>query len=139
MKGLKFTQALMNISPNINWIPIINMSSFEISNLMKFSKIYIDFGNHPGKDRIPREAAICGCCIITNKKGSASNQFDVEIPDTYKFDNEMEHLEEITLLIKDILDNFEIHSSNYVNYRMKISTEKVVFKNCTKEIFSELN
>lgn len=29
---------------------------------MRKAKVYIDFGFHPGKDRIPREAVMCGAC-----------------------------------------------------------------------------
>ena len=39
-------------------------------------------------NRIPREAAMCGCCVITNRNGSAANNVDVQIADKYKFDNE---------------------------------------------------
>lgn len=53
---------------------------------MSKSKVYIDFGNHPGKDRIPREAAISGCIVITGKRGAAAFAEDVCIPETYKFD-----------------------------------------------------
>ena len=30
-------------------------------------KLYIDFGGFPGKDRLPREAVMHDCCIITGK------------------------------------------------------------------------
>ena len=68
-KGLSdlmlFKQKLQQITTDYTFIPIQNMSHTQIRNIMLQSKIYIDFGNHPGKDRIPREAAMCGCCIIT--------------------------------------------------------------------------
>jgi hypothetical protein len=139
LKGMEFTKALIHMSPNINWLPLANLTAEEVANFMMLSKIYIDFGNHPGKDRIPREAAISGCCIITNKKGSAKNAYDVEIPDKYKFDNETEHLEDITLLIQDILTNFDKHSNDFESYRQKISSEKEVFTTCTKEIFTKID
>jgi len=43
-------------------------------------KLYVDFGKHPGKDRMPREAAVHGCCIITGRRGAAGNPFDIPIP-----------------------------------------------------------
>ena len=47
------------------------MTPEQVVDLMSESKVYIDFGNHPGKDRIPREAVINGCCVITGVRGSA--------------------------------------------------------------------
>ena len=45
----------------------------------------MDFGFHPGQDRLPREAAILKNCIITNKEGSAAIFQDVPIADEFKF------------------------------------------------------
>jgi hypothetical protein len=49
--------------------------------------VYIDFGNHPGRDRIPREAAAMGCVVITNRRGSAENDVDIPIPNFLKIDD----------------------------------------------------
>lgn len=86
-KGLEFTQKLMAASPpEIQWVPIENMSPAEVAQLLGRSKVYVDFGPHPGRDRIPREAALCGCVVITNTQGSAGNEVDVPIGPDYKFD-----------------------------------------------------
>ena len=53
---------------------MIKLSGFntkQIINIYNKTKVYLDFGYHPGKDRMPREAALFNNCIITNKKGSA--------------------------------------------------------------------
>ena len=39
----------------------------------------MDFGFHPGQDRLPREAALLKNCIITNREGSAAFYKDVPI------------------------------------------------------------
>ena len=75
----------MKAFPNLHWKAIENMSTEEVAELLNRSKVYIDFGNHPGKDRFPREAAISGCCIITGQRGAAANDIDVMIPRSYKF------------------------------------------------------
>ena len=61
---------------------------------MLSSKIYIDFGEHPGMDRLPREAAINGLIVITNKAGAAFYKEDVGIKEKYKvlvFDEDFVH------------------------------------------------
>lgn len=56
---------------------------------MDESMIYIDFGEHPGKDRIPREAAMRDLIVITGRDGAAVNDVDVSIPKKYKIDRNM--------------------------------------------------
>ena len=79
-KGFEFTHKLMEQGKDIDWVAIEGMTTEEVQELMKRSKVYIDFGNHPGKDRIPREAAMSFCCVITGKRGSAAFSEDVPIP-----------------------------------------------------------
>ena len=95
--------------------------------VMQISKIYVDFGHHPGKDRIPREAAANGCCVITNKKGSAAYNQDVPIPDGYKFDDLIASLDEIDVLLYEICDNFADHMKDFDSYREMIKSEKAKF------------
>ena len=44
------------------------MSANQVINIFKRTKIYIDFGYHPGKDKMPREAVLFNNCVITNQK-----------------------------------------------------------------------
>ena len=68
-KGFETTRWLIEFAPYINWMKIKNMTPEQVQKLLERAKVYIDFGNHPGKDRIPREAAISGCVVITGKRG----------------------------------------------------------------------
>lgn len=47
------------------------LSAEEVQAMLKKSKVYIDFGGHPGMEHIPREAALAGRIIVTNRAGSA--------------------------------------------------------------------
>ncbi|MFM9745183.1 hypothetical protein ACKI2C_47345, partial [Streptomyces brasiliscabiei] len=65
-KGIEFTKKLIDAAPDdIDWVPLINLTNDQVADYLSTSKLYIDFGNHPGMDRFPREAATCGCCVIT--------------------------------------------------------------------------
>jgi len=128
-KGNDISQYLIANSPlSCQWVPIENMTPEEISKLMSKTKVYIDFGNHPGKDRIPREAVLNNCCIITNKKGSAKNNIDIPIPNKYKFENPIESSKQIYSLIEDIFNNFETHIAKFTNYKNKILSEEQIFE-----------
>lgn len=134
-KGFLFTRKIMKAANDITFVPIKNLTRGEVIQLLKKAKVYIDFGNHPGKDRLPREAAILGCCVITGKRGSAKYFEDVPIPEEYKFEDKEENIPLIVEKIKDCFKDFEIHYKNFENYRNIIKSEKEKFIKDLKSIF----
>lgn len=128
-KGIEITKQLMDENPDIEFIPLINMNRDQLRELMLKSKLYIDFGHHPGKDKFPREAATCGCVLITSFNGSARFFQDIMIDPQYKFDDTIEG---VSPLIKDIFDNFEKHFNNFNLYRKVIKAEVETFNNQVK-------
>ena len=70
---------------DIKFVPLIDYGINELIEILLKSKIYVDFGFHPGVDHLPREAAILKNCIITNKEGSANYQDAVSINENFKF------------------------------------------------------
>lgn len=137
-KGFRFTRKLIKISPELNWIPIKNLTTGQVRDLLLKSKVYVDFGNHPGKDRFPREAALCGCCIITSKNGSASFFKDVPIPERYKFDSTNKNLGIIIKAIKQCVTNFNKEIIQFKTYRQYITAEKNIFDQTVKNIFKKV-
>jgi hypothetical protein len=61
---------------NYEFLAIKGKSQSEIEALFMNSAAYLDFGYHPGKDHLPREAASLGLPIILNSRGAASNSLD---------------------------------------------------------------
>ena len=129
---------------NCRMIRLANMDTKMMKKYMSIAKIYIDFGNHPGKDRIPREACMCGCIVITSLEGSAKNDLDILTP--FKFDVYNEDLNikfktinEIQNLVNDILlssSRYEYYNNLMIPYRNKIINEKSIFKEEINEMFS---
>ena len=140
-KGFDFTKHIIENSNNLNWIPIINMTNDEVRDLLSRSKVYIDFGNHPGKDRFPREAAISGCCVITGKKGAANYYEDVPISNEFKFEDTKENILNIKQCIEKCLYYYEQESLKFEKYRDFISSEKQKFSDCVEKVFewSDIN
>ena len=134
-KGLCFTRKIISLAKDIKFVPLINMSREEVINTLQKAKVYIDFGNHPGKDRIPREAAILSCCVITGERGSAAFFEDVSIPDKYKFEDKNENISKIIAKIIDCLENFESRCKDFDFYREKIKCEPQKFLDDLKKIF----
>ena len=132
-KGFQNIEPLIEKADWIKWIPLIGMDREKMILMMQSGKIYVDFGNHPGKDRIPREAAANGCCVITNREGSAAFYDYVPIPDKYKFENTADSLDDINSLMHDICDNFKAHQIEFESYRNMIKSEKKKFDDAVIE------
>ena len=136
VKGFEFTQKLLRVAPEINWQAIRDMTPEEVQQLLARAKVYIDFGNHPGRDRIPREAAVSGCCVVTGRRGAAGNPNDIAIDDSFKFNDTDDNLIPIVERIKDIFANFRKNYESQRKYREQIMTERVEFDHDVKAAFN---
>lgn len=126
-KGTRFTNKVIKYCSGYDFVPILNMTRAEVNKLLEEAMVYIDFGNHPGKDRIPREAAIKNCCVITGRRGSAANTFDIKIPEKYKFYETIKSLKAIKLCINECLISYEDCKRDFSDYREAIEREEEVF------------
>jgi hypothetical protein len=143
-KGLERTKLVLDRLRDVSPVPVQAVAIRDMSrgavlaHLMR-AKVYIDFGNHPGKDRIPREAAACGCCVLTNRRGSASNGIDVPIPDDYKMDDtDPDFVLNATQKIVDICVRFDDHAPNFEAYRRSIAEEPDLFAEQVAAIFGSV-
>lgn len=136
-KGLdRIAPVIQATSDHLKWIPLINLTEEDMIAYMHIAKVYVDFGDHPGKDRIPREAAVCGCCVVTNKRGSAGYFEDVPIPDKYKVEDS--DVEYISQLLKNISQNYDEAKKDFDDYREIIGKEKETFHRETMEFVDRI-
>ncbi len=134
-KGYRFTKRIMKRASDLKWVPIKNLTTSQVKDLLLQSKVYIDFGSHPGKDRFPREAAICNCCVITGKRGSAKFYKDVPISDEFKFKYSRENTDKIVIKIRECLNNYDTKIKEFDSYKEHIKGEKEQFKKDVDAIF----
>ena len=127
-KGFEFTRKLMAAASELKWIPIENMTPAEVRQCLSSAKVYIDFGSHPGKDRIPREAAMSGCVVITGRKGAAANNIDIKISNEFKFDEKTAPLTKIVAKIKSVMLDYENEYAKQEDYRNSIRQERDRFR-----------
>lgn len=135
-KGTSFTNQIHNNCPEFKMNPLQNLTRNELIQELGASKVYIDFGHHPGRDRIPREAAVMGCCLITSTRGSAGNQYDIEINDEYKFELNNENIPEICDKISEIFNDYEMHRINQKNNVDRILNDKENYFNYVKSFIT---
>lgn len=126
-KGKAFTSKIIKRCPNIKFVPLVNMTNEQVFETLSKAKVYIDFGDHPGKDRFPREAAIMGCVVLTNKKGAAKFYKDIPIKDEYKFKHKTSSIKKIKLKLEDVLSNYQSRINDFESYQKMILGEKEVF------------
>lgn len=136
VKGIHYTDEIIKRSGSAFQIrPIgggpdgrVRISPQQVRELLMQAKIYIDFGPHPGMDRLPREAALAGCLVVTNMEGSAGNNQDLPLPVKYKrkkFD-----VEDIHQLLKDLVENLDDRSKEQDEYRTWIHGQKKLMNDC---------
>lgn len=134
-KGFEFTQRLIDAAPDLNWVPLQGMSREQLIDVLKKAKVYVDFGYHPGKDRLPRECAMNGCCVITGKRGSAAFFEDVSVVERYKFDERKAKITDIISTIRWTLKNYDTAIDDFQYYRASIAYEKEEFEAQIRKIF----
>lgn len=135
-KATLFMRQLMAECQDIEFKPISGMARAEVIDLMRHSKLYIDFGEFPGRERMPREAALCGCCLITSKIGSAG--YDGDFLHSYKFESKASHIWVIKNRIRYVLDHYEECQKDFDAFRGLLREDKAALSKHVKEVVNEI-
>jgi len=144
LKGVHYTDEIRKRSGTaMKFVPVgggvdgrVRLSPRDVRKLLKRTKIYIDFGQHPGMDRLPREAALAGCLVVTNMEGAAFYCEDILLPPMYKiekFDPEIVHK-----LLKELNENFQSYQNDLEKYRKWIRGQEKEMSSCISNLVLEL-
>ena len=136
-KSSIFFETFIKLNNDFKFIPLINMNLNELINVLSKSKIYMDFGFHPGQDRLPREAAILKNCIITNKEGSAAIYKDLPIDSGFKFDEKNNNFLKIRKKIQMVFDDFQSEYKKFSYYRKFLHLQEKKFINQISRSFKK--
>ena len=135
-KGAPITARLMAAYPQWRFRPLRGLDREQLAQAFLEAKLYMDFGHHPGKDRLPREAALHGCCVVTARQGSAANPVDVPIPDRYKLDvKDPGFVQRFGEVAGAVLARFEDCTCEFDTYRQVIAREPAEFDRQIIEAF----
>ena len=127
---------LSHLSGNVEIVPIINMTVYQVQQTLARSMICLDFGFFPGKDRLVREATLLGNVVLTSKIGSAGYFEDFGIDSTYKFSIRMHRERQRCLnVIRDILNQRSYHLEAQSRFRTIVSQERDVFRSEVISVF----
>ncbi len=133
IKASSMMNVLQKKFPHIPFEPLQGYTPEGLIEIMKTSRLYVDFGKFPGPERLPKEAAICGCCIITGTRGASAFYEDVRISDEYKMKNESP--KDVAGFIEEVLENYDQHISSFEEYRSMVKELEERFITQIKELF----
>jgi hypothetical protein len=105
------------------------MDSQGVSEVLHASKVYVDFGRHPGRDRLPREAALAGCLVMSTYIGSATYWEDMPLSNWYKF----ETLDEVIGKVAELMYR-ESPSASQLVYQGWVAKNRSVFEREVKKL-----
>jgi hypothetical protein len=134
-RAASFIEAASQLRHNVEFVPIRGMSKPQVRDCLFSARLYIDFGNQPGKDRVPREAAIAGAILLLHAAGAGAHYLDHPLPRTYLFGEADIVSGRLHALVNEILDAPETHWEQQRFYRDAILREQEKFDLETRTLF----
>lgn len=135
-KGREIVEKVINSSPkDIEWRPIRGLSRGGVIALLQDTSIYLDMGHHPGKDRMPREAALAGAVSIVSRRGAGAYYNDVPVPWEHKVPIGQDAVETAVERIEHVLENVSAEADKQREYVRRILAEKDQFRREVEDIF----
>lgn len=128
-------EVMKHTDSSVLWRPIQGMSRSQVVSTLRESGIYIDLGHHPGKDRLPREAAISGALTIVSRRGSGAFYGDVPIPWEHKVTPGRDEVANVTRMIPELIDNLQTEVGKQDYYRAAIEGERSRFNVEVGDVF----
>ena len=122
-KGAELINKFRSLNPDIEVVSVEGMTRDETIKTFQSCSVFVDFGHHPGKDRMAREASRCGAVVFVRRAGAATNDIDVPLPDEFKFDG----LDGLGMQIEAVFDDFESARSRQNTFRTLIASERRQF------------
>jgi hypothetical protein len=123
----RFISGADALRQNVEFLPIRGMTKAQVRDALFGARLYIDFGNHPGKDRVPREASIAGAIVLLHAAGAALRFPDHPLPTQYRFTEHDIATGELHRKVAAILDQPEVHFQAQRRYRETILHEQERF------------
>lgn len=124
-KGVLFAASLVQTCPDLEIVALKGMSSAQVCNTLDRAAAYVDFGWHPGRDRLPREAALRGCVVVTGVEGAANNPVDIPVAVDYKINPG--NTAAVATLLRSICDQPELHRQRQAAYVRAIEQQPGLF------------
>jgi hypothetical protein len=135
-KGMQYTQAVLDALAPTQAIALSGYTQAQLAEILRRAKVYVDFGYFPGAERIPREALLCGACIVIGQRGAAANPRDYPIPAAFKIDHAApDFAARAREAVLRIFDDFEACSREFDPFRQRLRGGSARFAQDIRRLF----
>lgn len=137
-KGLDVANEFFANSPDLSPCALDGMSMADLKGAYKAHTVYVDFGTLPGKDRMPREAAVGGCVVFVHERGAGREMGDFPLRGFYKFNAEDVASGALAGRIRMVLADPVPHLDEQRHFREMIVAEEEGFADDVRHIVERL-
>lgn len=137
-KGAEFVLRVSKYAPNLEFFPLRGISKSEVFLRLQESRVYIDLGTFPGKDRIPREARRSGTPVILGRRGSAAFRRDFNLPEKYTVDFRHTSPSDVAEMLQNVFVNYDQALRDQESFAEAIASEKLVFSSEVSALVARL-
>jgi hypothetical protein len=123
--------------PGVGWSPIAGLDAFGVARVLRESGAYFDPGFHPGRDRMPREAAMSGTPVVVARRGAGAYWEDVPIGAEFKVSAGRNFVEDASSRLLRVLDDVEGAATRQEGYRRWIARDRERFAREVGRAFSD--
>ncbi len=134
-KSEEYVKLLKKKAPDLSFFPLKGLCQAELIQKYKEAKVYIDFGPFPGAERMPKEAVLYHCLVLTGRRGASNYHGDVPIKEEYKIEGTKEHIPEVISMIRRMLADYKELDCDFDEYRTTILSLEENFVKTLKEEF----
>lgn len=113
MAGFKF-EVIENCPPD------------RVTRILGRSRYFVDVGWHPGRDRMPREAAMLGCVVLCGRQGAAAYPEDMPLAEELRLVDHDPRL--LAACVSDCERNLEQAEASMGRYRAWINGQEATFR-----------
>jgi hypothetical protein len=122
-KGQWMVPRLVERMPDVRFVPLEKMTYVEVCEMLSRASLYVELGNLPGRDRLPREAAHFGTPVAFVARGSAYCWADAPVPTSYRVPYREDWADLMAPVIRRILDDPDQAVADQASYREWVAGE----------------
>jgi hypothetical protein len=121
---------------NVRWLPLQDLTRTELLDSLAQSDVFLDLGHQPGKDRLPREAALLGAVTLVAQIGAGADLIDTPLPSEHKIRTEGDFARNAAVTLSQVLADPEEHFHRQRYYREGLLRERDAFKKEVRYLFN---
>ena len=128
-KGKDLIDRFRTAHPDIQLVELAGYTRDQLVDVLNECAVYVDFGHHPGRDRLPREAAMCGATVFLQSVGAGRFGEDYDVEDWYRFGSDG-----LDVLANKVRECFTTQPWQGM-FRQQVEQQRTVFDRQVKELF----